>query len=131
MAKQENIFEVDLLGRRARKLGLSPEHEVALEMIDASARLSTAMEMYEIAVVDCEMSRLGAGDRSNELKRVWNEVFGSQRRLKQLTEKWRPIDTAINATVDSEVNRERVEFEARQKADGLDKEFRQNFGGEK
>ena len=77
---------------------------LALQILDAGGWLHGALDYYQTGVVDCEMSRLGGGDRSSELKRLWANTFTHWKTMEKLLEKWRPIVSEIDVQVERQIS---------------------------
>lgn len=127
-SKQQNIFDVDNVGRKAKKLGLSHDHEIVVEVVEAAKRLYGSLSLYQIGVVDCEMKRLSAGDRSTELTRLWNDTYTNFASLGSLLAKWKPVDEALDGEIRSEAATEKARTAEAQKLDKIDDEFKKFMG---
>lgn len=126
--KQDNIFSVDLVGRKAAKLGLSPDYDVIVEMLDAAAHLYQSLELYQVGVVGCEMSRMAAGTRADALTRLWNETYMAHKSLESVLKRWSPIGQEIAAQVDREVIEERRAAAEAATSDAFDRGLKDMMG---
>ncbi len=125
MEQQTNMFEVDMTGRKAKKLGLSPDHKIVVTVLDEASRLHSSLARYQIGIVDCEMKRLGADDKAAELTRLWNDAFMAFTNLGEFLRQWEPV----NAMLESQINAEAAAKAKAAKTDGIDDEFNRFMGG--
>jgi hypothetical protein len=128
---QAEMFEVDMIGRKAAKLGLSHDNEIVVQLLDGARRLHASLTRYQIGIVDAEMSRLGGSDRANELKRLWSDAFTNYANFGELLAKWAPTDALIEAEIQNDIAAEKkalAEATNTEKGDAIDQEYRKLMG---
>ena len=123
MPKQKDIFEVDLNGRLCAKLGLAPDNENLIEALRSAKRLHAALAMYQIGVVDCEMKRLSASDRSSELTRLWAETYMHYDTLGRLLGPVGSLLERLEGEVNADIAKERKARGEMAKLDKIDEGF--------
>lgn len=123
MPQQQDLFNIDMRGRITAKLGLSADHEILIDLMDAAKTIHTSLRNYQVAVVDCEMKRLSAGDRATELSRVWNVTYASYENLGEVIDKAQPLLESIHVQVNEDIAAERKTAAETKVADSVDAEY--------
>jgi hypothetical protein len=130
MEEQINVFEVDHIGRKTKMLGLAPEHEPVVEILDLARRMHGSLALYQVGVVDCEMKKLPAGDRAVTLTRLWSDTYTHHTNLGHALARYKALDDELNRRVEAEALSERKALDDKRSGDDIDREFRKLTGGD-
>jgi hypothetical protein len=122
--EQQNIFEVDLTGRKAAKLGIAPENEIVVDIISGARHLHDALTRYQIGIVSCEMQKLSGADKAAQLTRLWSDTFTAYANLGDLIVRWKPYDSELDRVISIEVETERKAFALKKDGEKIDNEFK-------
>ena len=122
---QGSLLEVDAIGRKAAKLGLSPDNEIVVSILEEAKYLHGSLARYQIGVVDCEMKRLSAADRSSELSRLWAAAFTNFTNLGELLGRFQSIDDALDVAIQADITAEKKIAEDGAETSAVDDTFRQ------
>lgn len=128
MAEGNTLFTIDMTGRKAAKLGLSPDNEILVDVVSTARWLHGALARYMVGIVDCDMKKLSAADKSAELSRLWSEAFTHHANLGDLLNKFAPIDAELERLINIEIAAEKKALGEAAQSDSIDKEYRKMMG---
>jgi hypothetical protein len=130
--EQRTFEEVDTVGRKASKLGLSHDNESAVLVLEEAKRFHRTFANYQIGLVSVEMEKLTGSAKSDMLSGLWNATFTSFTNLGSALQKFGPIDAAIENEIATEIAAEKLaagEVVQETKLDGIDAEFNKFMNG--
>ncbi len=130
--EQRTFEEVDTVGRKASKLGLSHDNESAILVLDGAKRFYRAFANYQIGLVSVEMEKLTGSAKSDALSRLWVDTFTHFQNLGSALQKFGPIDKSIENEIATEIAAEKLaagEVVEEQKFDKIDEEMNRMLGG--
>lgn len=106
--EQDQLFGIDSVGRKASKLGLSHDNEVAVLVLEEAERFHRTFANYQIGLVSVEMEKLTGSAKSDTLSRLWVDAFTSFTNLGSVLQKWAPIDDALDSQIAADIAAEKL-----------------------